>query len=134
MELGYESGFFSASEDVSMLPPVPESNGLPAPITLTAVLPGPDRKRAHSPYVYRMQYANTALEGSGCVMTWEVQGGRLSYQIAVERAEDGRLRCHCTCADAVYRAEGEGRCCKHVLGFLTWGQGSNAGCELGRAG
>jgi hypothetical protein len=58
----------------------------------------------------------------GCVMSWEVKGGRLAYQVAVEREKTGRLRCHCTCADAVFRAEAEGRYCKHVKGFLAWGE------------
>jgi hypothetical protein len=55
------------------------------------------------------------------VLAWEVSGGRSPYQIAVEREENGRLRLHCTCADAVFRAELEGRFCKHVLGFLQTG-------------
>ena len=42
-------------------------------------------------------------------MTWEVSGGRMPYQIALERDDAGSLRIHCTCADAVFRAEDEGR-------------------------
>jgi hypothetical protein len=54
-------------------------------------------------------------------MTWEVHGGRQPYQIAVERQETGTLRLHCTCADAVFRADEEGRYCKHVSGFICAG-------------
>jgi hypothetical protein len=111
-----------------------QQNGLPPAIELAALLPGPNRKRAHSPYVYRLRYCNPNPEAAGCVMTWEVQGGRLPYQIAIEREANGRLRCHCTCADAVFRAEAEGRCCKHILGFLAWGNGPQDERELGRAG
>ncbi len=100
-------------------PPLDE---LRRPVELAALLPGPGRKRVHSEYLYRLRYVNTGPEEAGCVMTWEVHGGRLTYQIAVERGVDGRLRCHCTCADAVFRAEAEGRPCKHVRGFLDWGR------------
>jgi hypothetical protein len=103
-----------------MSTPPPDDQARPA--ILSARLPGPGRKRSESAYVYRLQYLNPDPEQAGCVMTWEVQGGRLTYQIAVERAEKGGLRCHCTCADAVFRAENEGRYCKHVRGFLAWGQ------------
>jgi hypothetical protein len=54
-------------------------------------------------------------------MTWEVSGGRLTYQIALEEDEGGGLRWHCTCADTVFRAEAEGRFCKHVRGLLLIG-------------
>ena len=101
----------------SLVPPPP-----PAPVVQAAHLPGPGRKRADSAYVYRLCYVNPEPHREGCVMTWEVKGGRLTYQIAVERDRDGRLRCHCTCADAVFRAEPEGRWCKHVQGFLAWGR------------
>ena len=52
-------------------------------------------------------------------MTWDVSGGRLPYQIALERTESGAVRWHCGCADAVYRGErvAEHRC-KHVSGLL----------------
>jgi hypothetical protein len=92
----------------------------PGPIELAAILPGPGRKRGNSPYVYRLKYLNANLKEAGCAMIWEVQGGRLTYQIAVERQENGQLRGHCTCADAVYRAETEGRVCKHVRAFLAF--------------
>jgi hypothetical protein len=99
--------------------PVPENRPLPV---LAALLPGPGRKRGQSSYVYRLLYRNPNPAQVGCVMTWEVQGGRLTYQVAVEREKGGRLRCHCTCADSVFRAEPEGRYCKHIKGFLAWGQ------------
>jgi hypothetical protein len=51
-------------------------------------------------------------------MLWHVSGGRLQYQIALERTESGNLHFHCTCADAVYRGENEGRFCKHIRGLL----------------
>jgi hypothetical protein len=82
------------------------------------MLPGPDRKRSATNYLYRLTYRNPNDRAPGCVMTWEVQGGRLLYQIAMERDDSGGLHCHCTCADAIFRAEVEGRSCKHVRGFL----------------
>ena len=51
-------------------------------------------------------------------MTWEVFGGRASYQVALEREWDGGLRWHCTCADAVYRD----RVCKHIRGLIALGR------------
>jgi hypothetical protein len=89
------------------------------------LLPGPNRKRREHSYVYRLKYLNLHPGTTGCLMTWEVEGGRLLYQIAVERESAGGLRCHCTCADAVYRAEENGRHCKHVRGFLAWYQGNS---------
>jgi hypothetical protein len=89
---------------------------------LFTLLPGPDRKRGARPYRYRLTYRNADAEAVGCVMLWEVSGGRLDYQIALEREETGNLRCHCTCADAVYRAEDEGRFCKHIQGLLAFGR------------
>ena len=91
------------------------------PFGLVARLPGPDRKRAEVDYQYRLTYRNPDPDAVGCVLTWEVAGGRSPYQIAVERQEAGQLRLHCTCADAVFRAELEGRFCKHVRGFLQTG-------------
>jgi hypothetical protein len=90
---------------------------------LTTVLPGPDRKRVHAPYCYRLTYHNPCADGAGCVMLWEVSGGRLLYQIALERDEAGNLRIHCTCADAIFRCEAESRFCKHVHGLLRLGRG-----------
>jgi hypothetical protein len=54
-------------------------------------------------------------------MMWEVYGGRLTYQIALEYGPKGRMHLHCTCADAIFRAEAQGRFCKHVRGLLEFG-------------
>jgi hypothetical protein len=89
---------------------------------LNVFLPGPDRKRSRSNYSYRVTYSNPNRIEPGCLMSWEVLGGRMPYQIALELGEEGNLRFHCTCADAVYRAEEEGRFCKHVRGLLHLGR------------
>jgi hypothetical protein len=94
---------------------------LDPPAVLFALLPGPDRKRSAQPYGYRLSYRNPDAGAPGCVLLWEVSGGRLGYQIALERDEAGNLRFHCSCADAVYRCEAEGRFCKHVRGLLEIG-------------
>lgn len=94
-----------------------------APVILFTLLPGPDRKREARPYGYRVTYRNPDAEGVGCVMLWEVSGGRLHYQIALERDETGGLRLHCSCADAIYRGEAEeGHVCKHVRGLIDLGR------------
>jgi hypothetical protein len=93
-----------------------------APCVLFTLLPGPDRKRVARPYGYRLTYRNPDADGVGCVMLWEVSGGRLHYQIALERDEMGGLRLHCSCADAIFRCESEGRVCKHVRGLLDLGR------------
>jgi hypothetical protein len=86
---------------------------------LTLILPGPDRRRTHSLYQYRVTYRNTDPNEPGCVMTWDVMGGRLPYQVAAERTSGGELRWHCSCADAVYRGEDNpSHVCKHVAGLL----------------
>lgn len=85
-------------------------------------LPGPDRKRSPRPYHYRLLYRNPNPTAVGCAIAWEVSGGRLDYQVAVELKENGTLRLHCTCADAIFRAENEGRFCKHVHGLLLCGR------------
>ncbi len=103
----------------SVSPDEPNEGSMVAVVTL---LPGPARKRTSRLYSYRLTYRNPDYEANGCVMTWEVEGGRTPYQIAIERAPDGGLRLHCTCADAVFRAEPEGRFCKHIRGFLHLGQ------------
>ena len=97
----------------------------PNPLTLSPfgmvlkLLPGPDRKRQPNIYTYRITYRNPVAAQAGCVMTWEVAGGRLAYQIALERTSAGKLRWHCTCADAVYRGEDNSRhVCKHVQGLI----------------
>jgi hypothetical protein len=102
-----------------MISPTPRAAAVPG--KLCALLPGPDRKRSATPYGYRLTYRNPDASGVGCVMLWEVAGGRLGYQIALERNEAGRLWLHCSCADAIFRAEAEGRFCKHVHGLLEIG-------------
>lgn len=95
--------------------PTPRSAGA----LLMMVLPGPDRKRLLSAYVYRVTYRNPAAGETGCVMTWDVSGGRMPYQIALERTADGDQRWHCSCADAVYRGEDDPKhLCKHVRGLI----------------
>jgi hypothetical protein len=84
-------------------------------------MPGPDRKRTVAPYHFHLRYRNPHPELTGCLMTWDVVGGRMPYQIALERAEKGDLRIWCTCADAVYRGDQPGHRCKHVEGFLQAG-------------
>ncbi len=90
------------------------------PPTIVTLLPGPGRKRAAVPYQYRVTYRNAETGAVGCVMLWEVTGGRATYQVAVERDERGNLRPHCTCADAVYRSEMAGHFCKHIHGLLQF--------------
>jgi hypothetical protein len=90
-------------------------------VGLVTLLPGPDRKRRLKSYLYRLIYRNPLPHAVGCVSTWEVEGGRLVYQVSLERQEDGELRWHCSCADAIYRGEDEGRPCKHVVGLRKAG-------------
>jgi hypothetical protein len=85
-------------------------------------VPGPDRKRTIQPYRYQVTYCNPDPYEVGCAVMWEVTGGRLAYQVALERDEGGEFQWHCTCADAIYRAENEGRHCKHVSGLLALGR------------
>lgn len=86
---------------------------------ITLVLPGPDRKRTPAAYHFRVTYRNPEPGETGCVMTWDVTGGRDVYQIALERGADGRHLWHCTCEDAVYRHENRNdRHCKHVHGLM----------------
>jgi hypothetical protein len=86
---------------------------------LMKILPGADRKRTPGLYCYRVTYRGTGSHEPGCVMTWEVSGGRTAYQIALERVTPGRLKWHCTCADSIYRGEQiENHLCKHVTGLL----------------
>jgi len=83
------------------------------------LLPGPDRNRRLNVYTYRITYRNPLSAQPGCVMTWEVSGGRLSYQIALERTRSSKLTWHCTCADAIYRGDGHPHhVCKHVQGLI----------------
>jgi hypothetical protein len=90
--------------------------------TVVALLPGPDRKRVPSIYQYGLTYRNTDPNAAGCVTQWQVCGGRMPYQIVLERDETGSLRLHCTCADAVFRGEtAAAHFCKHVRGLLQLG-------------
>jgi hypothetical protein len=92
------------------------------PREMHTLLPGPTRKRTCSPYYFRLTHSDPEPAVAGCVLLWEVQGGRAPYQIALERNENGSLRWHCTCADAVYRGETEGHVCKHVRALLNLGR------------
>jgi hypothetical protein len=67
-------------------------------------------------------YKNPDPEASGCALIWDVMGGRDIYQIALERRADGKLRWHCTCADAVFRGERAPHVCKHVRGLQAVGR------------
>lgn len=85
---------------------------------VTLILPGPDRKRRPSPYHFRVTYRNPEPDEAGCLMTWDVYGGRETYQVALERTADGRAEWHCTCPDAVYHGETRSaHRCKHVQGL-----------------
>ena len=68
----------------------PRAEGSPVLFTL---LPGPGRKRTSRRYGYRLRYRNPDPDAAGCVFLWEVSGGRMPYQIAVERAASGRSSC-----------------------------------------
>ena len=93
-----------------------------ANLVVTA-LPGPTRKRTQSPYLYRLTYRSPEPAVPGCAMLWDVLGGRLRYQVALERETSGELRWHCTCADAIYRGETElNHECKHVRGLKHLGR------------
>lgn len=89
---------------------------------LETELPGPTRKRTPAPYLYGLTYRNPNPFASGCVMVWEVRGGRIPYQIVIERDDTGEMHCHCTCADAIYRDDIPGHVCKHIQGFLQLGR------------
>lgn len=95
---------------------------MPAPNVIFAMLPGPDRQRRPSVYRYKLTFTNPAPGEPGCSMLWEVAGGRLVYQVALERQESGEFRWHCTCADAVYRGETRPHGCKHVRGIQSLGR------------
>jgi hypothetical protein len=86
---------------------------------IVATMPGPSRKRELSEYRFRVTYRGTELHSPGCLMTWEVTGGRASYQLALERTEKGDTRWHCTCADFEFRGDDQPRyACKHVSGLV----------------
>lgn len=87
----------------------------PRRVTLLVEVPGPDRKRLPKEYRFNVSYRSREGAESGCFMTWEVIGGRMPYQIALEQTESGDRRWHCSCADAVYRGEDNPQHqCKHV--------------------
>jgi hypothetical protein len=90
------------------------------------LLPGPDRQKRPRTYRYRLVYRNLKPKAGGCIMLWEVTGGRQSYQIAWERTATGTSRLYCTCADAVYRGEDSTHVCKHVRGLLSMRQRNSA--------
>lgn len=94
----------------------------PSPRVAFTSLPGPTRKRLPSPYCYRLTYRSSQPHEPGCVLLWDVYGGREEYQIALERETTGKLRWHCTCADAVYRGEDGPHTCKHVRGLQALGR------------
>ncbi|HLW64399.1 MAG TPA: hypothetical protein VKS79_03700 [Gemmataceae bacterium] len=88
---------------------------------LITMLPGPNRKRVQGLYQYRLIYRHPEPEAEGCLVLWQVTGGRQVYQIALQRDERKRLHWHCTCADAVYRGEKTmNHVCKHVKGLLAF--------------
>ena len=85
---------------------------------MSMTLPGTDRKRTPQSYSYRVSYRAPDAAEVGCVMTWQVSGGRTPYQVALERLDSGRLKWHCSCADMVYRGEDDPKHhCKHVKGL-----------------
>ncbi len=91
----------------------------PSLAVLTLVMAGPDRKRTPSLYHYRVTYRNPDPGELGCVMTWEVTGGRQPYALALERRAGNEFLWHCSCADAVYRGEDDpNHVCKHVAGLM----------------
>jgi hypothetical protein len=121
--MGVVHSIMSESPDRTHAPTMsqPHATTEPTPGLYFAVLPGPTRRRAPGLYYYRLVYRDPGPPGEpGCAAVWDVLGGRLHYQIALERDDADRFHWHCTCADAVYRAEGEGRVCKHVRGLCEF--------------
>jgi hypothetical protein len=92
-------------------------------------LPGPDRKRLPKDYRYRLAYRNLKRNAVGCIMLWDVHGGRSPDQIAIERNEQGHIVPHCTCADAVFRGHLHNHVCKHVRGILQLRRTANSQVE-----
>lgn len=98
-----------------------ENSDQAARAMLIALLPGPNRRRSDALYQYRLVYRQPDLDADGCLMLWQVLGGRQPYQVALERDGRAQLRWHCTCPDAVYRGETlAGHTCKHVRGLLDF--------------
>ena len=86
----------------------------PNKMVLLIELPGPTRKRLPAEYRFLITHRGPVQQDSGCVMTWQVKGGRMDYQISLEKTASA-WRWHCTCADAVYRGDGNPQHqCKHV--------------------
>jgi hypothetical protein len=97
---------------------------------VTVLLPGPNRKRMPAPYQFNVSYRNPEPAEPGCVMTWQVNGGREEYQVALERTERGEMAWHCTCPDSVYSGENDpDYCCKHVQGLQALLKSSGARIE-----
>ena len=85
---------------------------------ITLLLPGSDRKRRPAPYHYRITFRARPPVAPGCIATWEVYGGREEYQITLEKSPGNELLWHCTCPDAVYRAnDNNPHYCKHIRGL-----------------
>jgi hypothetical protein len=93
-----------------------------SPEVFFTALPGPTRKRVPSPYCYRLTHQGHDQAAPGCILSWDVLGGREIYQVALERLASGQLRWHCSCADAVYRGENQPHVCKHVRGLQAQGR------------
>lgn len=87
-----------------------------------AELPGPTRHRSASPYCYRLLHESSEPQEEGCLLLWEVFGGREIYHVALEREDSGDLHWHCSCADAVYRGDRRVTHCKHVRGLRGHGR------------
>jgi hypothetical protein len=104
-----------------MTNPVRENRILLPETVLFTTLPGPSRKRLESAYCYRLRYRAKEPHLPGCVLLWDVMGGRDIYQVALERLEGGGLRWHCTCADAIFRGS-DRHVCKHVRGLMSHGR------------
>jgi hypothetical protein len=101
---------------------------------LIAMLPGPSRKRADALYQYRLTYRAPQSDTEGCLLLWQVVGGRQSYQVALERGDRGQLAWHCTCADHVYRGEVvPNHACKHIRGLRDFVPTIPASTPLSRA-
>lgn len=97
------------------------TNSQRSPLVAFATLPGPNRKRKPSPYCYRLTHRSGSPREPGCVLLWDVMGGREIYQVAMERLSGGKLQWHCTCADAVYRGSTQ-HVCKHIRGLIEQGR------------
>lgn len=99
---------------MKLVKPKPKAAGV-----IAVTMPGPTRKREPAEYRFRVTYRGTELREPGCLMTWEVTGGRAPYQLALERTERGDTRWHCTCADYEFRGDDDPRYrCKHVSGLV----------------